>query len=604
MFSLASLTGAPNGSAAHDRRSGSTRAWTKDLDYARLLKTPTSIYVSILIVHALSLVLPLVILQVYDRVIPNASTETMLALFLIVLAAILIDSTLKICRAYIDSVNSAQFAHNISVDAISRILHSPDANVFDEPAQRTSERLEKISKLGGVLGSNSQQVMIDLPFSLLFLLAIGFIGGWIVLVPISLAVVFGVMTYWHGKQLERIIQGKDEQDRRIFDFIAEILEGISTIKGLSSEPMMLRRFERLEKGSARWTFDLITASDRAQVMASTLGNLTIAAVVSVGALMAINGYMTIGTIAACSMLAGRALQPAMRVAGTWNELQRVKLTMNEAKSVVALPAPDYTPPENVAVEPPAVLLSGIVPNRREVAQDYKRITFAISPGELVCVSGPDGAGKSTIARMIAGLEAPDRGEVRIDGVPAMEYRDTLVNSIGYVSPDTEVFKGSILDNLTVFGTACDHDSAIATSRLLGLDDHINRLPAGYQTKVGASATESMAKGFIQRILVGRAMAQWPGLLILDEADTFLDDTAHSKFREFLLDLKGTVTTILTTDRDELQSIADVTLHLDRNGFVRSTGKRSEEDRTNSQTIKKSRMREPKGAGDIGRDADR
>ena len=548
---------------------GSSRTWTKDLEYARFLRTPASIYWSILVVHGLSLVLPLVILQVYDRVIPNSSDETMLALFVIVLLTIILDSALKISRAYIDSINSAQFAYNISVDAISRILHSPEASVFNEPAQRTSERLEKISRLGGFLGSTSHQVLIDLPFSLFFFLAIGFIGGWIVLVPVTLAVTFGLMTYWHGRQLERIIQGKDEQDRRVFDFIAEILEGISTIKGLSSEPLMLRRFERLEKGAARWTYDLIAASDRAQVMASTLGNLTIAAVVSFGALMAINGYMTIGTIAACSMLAGRAIQPAMRVAGTWNELQRVKLTMSEAKAIVELPRPQHSPPENFVVEPPTVMLSEIAPDRRGDDPGYRKIDFAIASGDLVCVMGPDGAGKSTIGRMIAGFEKPGCGAITIDGMAVGEYRRAFANSVGYVSPETEVFKGSILDNLTVYGTACDHDAAITTSRLLGLDDHINRLPAGYQTKIGSSAVEAMAKGFIQRILVARAVGQWPGLLILDEADTFLDDAAHSKFREFLLDLRGVITIVLVTDREDLRAIADVTLQIDRDGFVRA-----------------------------------
>ena len=524
--------------------------------YTHLLKVPGLVYLSIAVVNLLALILPISILQIYDRVIPNAASATLGALILILVLTAFCEAILRIARLYIDTMSAAQFSHNINVDALSRILKAPSDTFWSEPPSRVLERLEAVARLGNFFGGTARQISIDLPFSLIFLGAIALVGGWIVVIPIAIMLIFGAITLFYGRVLVGTITSKDAQDSRNFDFINEVLSGISTIKGHATESFMMRRFERLERASARLTYELITASDRAQIMAGTLGNITIIAIVSVGAVMAIEGSMTIGTLAACSMLSGRAIQPALRVAGVWNEYQRTRVTLRDAVELFAFPTLEGAGSAKSCIAPPEVTLSDATYLPGGDKAGFEGLNLKIRAGDIVSLCGPNGVGKSTLLRLIAGLTEPHRGAVNISGMPASVFREHFRNSIGYVSPETATFHGSILDNLTLFGGGCTQEDALATAQLLGLEEEIYRFPKGYATLLGASVVEAMPVGFVQRILIARALAQKPRLLILDEAQTFLDPQSDIRLRECLRDLRATTTVIVVTNKPDYVALAD------------------------------------------------
>ena len=529
------------------------------IPHTHLLRVPTLVYISIAVVNLLGLVLPLTILQIYDRVIPNNASATLGAIILILVLTTLCEASLRIARLYVDTVSAARFSHNITVDALSRILNAPVGTFWSEPPSKVLEKLEAVARLGNFYGGTARQVSIDLPFSLVFLCTIALVGGWLVLIPISIMLIFGALTIFYGAVLAKTISTKDSQDSRNFDFINEVLSGISTVKGHATENFMMRRFERLARTSSRLSFELISASDRAQIMASTLGNITIIAIVSVGALMAIHGSVSIGTLAACSMLSGRAIQPALRVAGVWNELQRMSITLRDAAELFAYPSLTGSGASEACLAAPDVELTDAAHLPGGNRAGFERLNLKIGAGDVVVVCGPDGVGKTTLLRLIAGLIEPQHGTVAISGLPATEFREQYRNSIGFVSPETSTFHGSIIDNLTLFGAGCSQEEALATCQLLGLEEEIYRFPKGYSTLLGASAVEAMPVGFIQRILIARALAQKPRLLIMDEAHTFLDPQSDMRLRECLRDLRTSTTILIVTNKAEYIAMADQVL---------------------------------------------
>ena len=526
------------------------------IPHTGLLQVSGLIYLSIVIVNLLGLVLPISILQVYDRVIPNAADATLTAIVLILLITAFCEATLRISRLYIDTASAARFSHNITVDALNRILNAPAGKLWSEPPSKILERLEAVARLGNFFGGTARQITIDLPFSLVFLGTIALVGGWIVLVPIAIMLIFGAATMLYGQVLADTIATKDQQDSRNFDFINEVLGGIATIKGHATEGFMLRRFERLSRTSAKLTYDLIAASDRAQIMAGTLGNITIIAIVSVGAIMAIDGSMTVGTLVACSMLSGRAIQPALRVAGVWNEFQRTRVTLRDAAELFAFPTPREHAGSEVCSSPPSIRVSGMTHIPKADQKGFQDLSLEIEAGNIVCISGPDGAGKSTLLKLLAGLDEPQIGEVELAGMPASEFRHRYRNSVGYVSPETKTFHGSILENLTLFGAGCAQEDALAIAQLLGLEQEIYRFPKGYATLLGGSAVEAMPPGFIQRVLIARALAQKPRLLVLDDAQTFLDQQSDISLRECLHDLRRTTTILIVSNKPEYIAMSD------------------------------------------------
>ncbi|MEO1495233.1 MAG: ABC transporter transmembrane domain-containing protein [Pseudomonadota bacterium] len=526
------------------------------IPYTDLLRVPISVSVAALTINMLGLLLPIAILQVYDRVIPNASQETLVVLIAILIAAAFGEAALRTARAYLLGWNAAKFSHNISVEAVHRLLNAPHNSVWREPPNKVLERLEAVSQLGGFYGGTVRQIWIDLPFAALFIVVIGIIGGLLVIVPIILLLLFGTATFIYGARLRDTLARKDEHSTRTLDFISQALRGISTVKGQAMDAFMARRFERLSVTSASLTHDLITASDRAQIMAGMLGNVTIVSIATVGAVLAAHDQMTIGTLAACSMLSGRAVQPFLRVAGVWNELQRTRIALSDAAAVFALPRRQTKSALQCAVHAPDIEIDRMTFRNDGATGGWSELSLRIDPGDIACFCGGDGVGKSSLLRLLAGHTEPQEGEVRIDGVSALEYRQDFSNSTGYVSPDTTVFNGTILENLTLFGNGCTVEEAVATVASLGLERDISLLPEGYETVLGGAASEAMPRGFIKRLLIARALATEPRLLILDEAQAYLDPASDLRLRERLLDLKFRSTIVMATNRPEYQALAN------------------------------------------------
>lgn len=527
-----------------------------NIPHTQLLRVPKHVYFSIVIINVLGLVLPISILQVYDRVIPNSSNSTLFAIGAILVAAALFEAALRIARLYIDSVNSAKFSHNISVSALRRLLAQQSTDLWKQPTSKILDRLDAVARLGTFYGGMARQVVIDLPFSAIYFIAIWMIGGVIVVVPVAILVFFGLMTLFYGRVLGQTISEKDAQDSKNFDFISEVLVGISTVKGLATESFMMRRFERLEKASARLTYDLIEASDRGQILAGTLGNITVISIATVGAVLAMQGEMTIGSLAACSMLSGRAIQPILRVAGVWNEYQATKLTLRDAAEIFSGSEKCAERIDHRATEAPDISMERVCHFPEHGHSEFRDVSMRIRAGDIVSICGPDGVGKSTLLRLFSGLVEPSEGTVLIAGARASTYRNAYTNAIGYVSHETQVFHGSILENLTLFGVGCSQEAAFATCQLLGLEEEIFRLPTGYETRLGSAAVEVMPAGFIQRILIARAVAQKPSVLILDEAQSFLDGTSDLRLRECLRDMRMITTIILVTNRPDYVEMCD------------------------------------------------
>ena len=277
------------------------------IPHTALLKMPRSIWVSSVIINILGVGLPILILQVYDRIIPNQSFGTLFMMVCGFLGLLLLEFLLRIGRAYTMGWAATQFEVRAGQDAIQHLLHAPLETVSEEKTQTQLDRLSSIFRLGDFFGGPNSLLIIDLPFVVILVGMMALIAGKLVLVPIGVLMVFAVLTLKFGRQLRHRFEEREVQDNRTYDFIAECLRGMITLKGLSMEPFMLRRVERLQKSRASTNYGAIYASSTAQSISSILGSVTIVATVSVGAIYAVMGNLSLGTLAACTLLAGRRL---------------------------------------------------------------------------------------------------------------------------------------------------------------------------------------------------------------------------------------------------------------------------------------------------------
>jgi len=525
------------------------------------LKTaPTGIRLASLLTNMLSLVLPLAISQVYDRIIPNHSNETLLALGLLVCAAIIIETLLDDLRNSIVSREAMGVARAVQQEAVTRLFSCPPASLRGESPSRIVDRLQALQAVAEWRGGSAHFALLDLPFAFLFLAMVFMVGGVLVLVPLAVMVVMGLVAGRRTAQMRAANAARDREDMKLHDFLVETFRAISTVKAGAMEPLMERRFERLQDSIARQNYHLCTISDDTQADATLLSNLMQLATVTFGAVLVIHGGLSIGSLACCVMLAGRAARPILRCVSYWTDIQSIAVNLEKAQAILALPAAAPPVMASLPAAPISVQIEALA--LPTLAGREEGLSADLPAGSITLISGADGSGKSTLIDMIAGLAAPVKGVIRLDGLDPVSRRAAFKPRIVIVRPGHAIFKGSILDNITNFRTGDAIESALFAADLIGLDRDIALLPQGYETPMGDGGQSEFPVGFIQRLVIARGLARHPDMLILDEADSGLDHISGQALAQGLKALRGHMTMVIASNHAALRAIAEHTLILD------------------------------------------
>jgi len=527
-----------------------------DGEFVREPSVPLSVKFASFSVNLLALALPLSIMQVYDRVIPNHSLATLAYLFLGLTFAIAIDYALKISRSALLSWHATQFVEKVENEAVSRFLRAPNGSFERCPAAVNISRYGAAAALADYHSGQARLVAIDLPFVGIALIVLTIVGGTMVLVPAVLFFIFAALAIGRARKFRKILDLRTAQDNRKYDFIAEVLAGIHTVKGMAMEPQMQRRFERLQQAVAETTMASILTGQANQTSAMLYGNISQLIVVAIGGSQVINDHLTMGALACCTMLSGQILQPLLRAISLWTERENVDHRRAEVRLLLDLPS----------VEPAPVGLTSVVGDiqfenvtfRYDTAVDpaLEVVDLSIKVGTITGVKGKGGSGRTTLLKLIQGDIEPASGRVTIGGVSTMEPNFQAIRPcIAYVGAAPVMFSGTIMENLTVFSPE-KRDFARKMSQLFGLETTINLLPDGYETEIGRGIGDDLPMSIAQQVNIVRALTNRPRVLALDEANMVLDAVAEPALIRALETLRGRLTVIVVTHRPSLLALCD------------------------------------------------
>jgi len=517
---------------------------------------PTSIYIGSFVINLLALALPLSIMQVYDRVIPNRSFSTLAWLFLGLAIALVIDFTLKTLRSVLLSWQATCFARTVENEGVARFLRAPNGVFEREPGAVHMNRYAAAAALADYHSGQARLVLIDLPFVGIALLVMAIVGGAMVLVPASLFFGFAALAIGRARKFRRILDARTAQDNRKYDFIAEVLTGIHTVKAMAMEPQMQRRFERLQEAVAKTTMASISTGQANQTAALLFGSVSQLVVVAIGGTQVINDQLTMGALAACTMLSGQILQPLLRAISLWTEKETVDHRRAEVKLLLNLPpteaAPELLRPvsgklrfENVVYKHPGDL-------NHTLAVRY----ISIEAGAMIGVKGKENAGRTTLLNLIQGEIEPTAGRVTVDAVSTLDPQFPAIRrNIAYVGAVPAIFSGTIMENLTMFGPE-KREFARKMAQLLGFEATVNLLPDGYETRVGEGIGDDLPMSIAQQVNIVRALTNRPRVLALDEANMLLDAHAEPALIRALNVLRGSLTVIVVTHRPSLLALCD------------------------------------------------
>jgi ATP-binding cassette subfamily C protein LapB len=509
------------------------------------------------LLNLLSLALPLALLQVYDRIIPNTSGSTLNLLAIGILVALALEAALRIVRSHITGWVGARFEHIAGCAAVEHILRASSKDFDREGAGVHLERLGSIATVKDFYAGQALLTMFDLPFVLVYIFLITMLGGWLIIVPLTVIAIFALMTLRSGTALREKLAARMTADDRRLNFVMEVLTGIHTVKSMAMEALMQRRYERLQETSAQADFNAAIANAGTMRISALFSQVATVGVVAFGCIMVIDGALTIGGLSACTMLAGRSLQPLHRLSAIWSRFQTIALARERIDKLLAL-SPE-TPPGMPVLSPVegqielASVTYGFGDDKPNILEN---ISLTVNPGETIGIVGSNGCGKSILIELIMGSISPNAGQILIDGHNIEEIdKNALKREIAFMPQRGVVFNGTILENITMFNRKAI-DKGLTAASLLGLDEVVSTLKFGYDTPVGDGVSESLPSGVIQRIVIARALLRTPKIVLFDEANSAVDSVGDNYIRAAIESLKGKCTMILVSSRPSIIKLTD------------------------------------------------
>lgn len=510
-------------------------------------------------INILSLALPVMTLQVYDRVLPNPGTGTLSVLVIGVCVAIILEAALRLARSYVIGRTGSAYEHRMACIAMGRILNADLSRIGSYGIGEHLHRMASVSKLKDFYNGYALTVISELLFVFLFLGLIIYIGQELAFVPALILSGFIFISLWRGHCLRRALRAREDVDDKRFNFLIETLEGVHTLKAFALEKFFERRYEALEENSSFENYKVTQETAGTFNTGAIFSHLMVISVISVGAWFVLEGMLTTGGLIATLLLAGRMMQPVQKALTLWARYQDYVLARERMEDLFATPQREVQPraSQNLIL-PNGVAEISHLSFKHHGQENFllRDINLKINRGDVLLVSGSHGAGKTSLLNLLAGIYPPTEGQITIDGENINSYSsEDLVNHVGYIRSLPLIFRGTIRDNVTCFGNVAE-DSAKDIVSLLGVYDDVAKLPGGFDTFLNGNSTDNIPLGLKQRIAMARVLALKPRLILFDNADRSLDKDGYAAIYSLLAKVKGRASMVLVSDDRNLCALAN------------------------------------------------
>lgn len=518
----------------------------------------------------LGLAVPAFTMAVFDTVIAGHSPETLPMLALGVLAAVLMEVGFRGIRQRALLRIGERLDRLVSNAVFTQLMSLPTALVERAGTASQVSRLRDFATIREFLTGSFAVAVLDLPFTLLVMLLMLALGGWIALVPLGTVLGFALLFLVSRPALRRAIAGAARAAQAREALAVEALEAVRTLKLAGAEDRWTERYAAAAATAAMASAHASTVSGAVLVAGQALVTLSGLAAAVTGVLAVFAGAMSAGALIAGMMLIWRVLGPlqtGFTMLSRWEQTQASirqvdGLMMLESERPNLLEA-RMAPPERGAIVFHRVTLRYL----QQAEPVLAGASFTIRPGEVVAVIGAEGAGKSSLLLLVAGLYRPQGGVVRIDGHDVRAFDPAVLRrSIGWVPQKPELLYGTVAQNLRLaHPTASDAELRRAAAEA-GVLEAIEALPQGFDTRVGDNQSGQLPRSILLRIALAGALLREAPILLLDEPVAGLDDACAKAFTDVIAARRGRCTILMATHRPSHMRLADRVLRL-RDGQV-------------------------------------
>ncbi len=527
------------------------------------------IMVAALVVNIFALAMPMFTMNVYDRVVPNRSVETLWVMSIGVAVIVIGDLILRTMRGYFLDWASTRIDVKLSARIMEQVLGTR-LELRSNSVGSLASNLRSFESVRDFITSATITTLIDVPFGLVFIAVMAWISFPMV-IPVILGSIamlvyaFSVQTKMHELSETMYRAGALRNATLI-----ESLVGLETVKALGIEGHMQRKWEHSASYLTEVGSKLKLLSQSISNGSNAIQQLTTVALVLLGVYLVTSGDLTMGGLIASTMLASRAMAPISQTAGLLTQYHTASTSLQSLDEIMNKPV--ERPLESNFLSRP--VFKGDI-EFREVSFKYPgaeesaltKISFKIKAGEHVALLGRMGSGKTTIHKLILGLYQPTEGAILIDGIDSRQIDPAeLRRTVSYVQQDTHLFYGTMRENLTITSPHADDTAVLAAAHVGGIDEFINNHPKGFDLLVGERG-ETLSGGQKQGVGIARALIGRSVIVLLDEPTSAMDHSTEEAVKNRLTKAAIGKTLVLITHRSTLFDMASRIIVVDSGRIV-------------------------------------
>ena len=508
-------------------------------------------------INLLFLVPAIFMLQVFDRVLPSNSHETLIVLLagtgIALLMLVCLDYVRNRLQHVVGNLVDERLSPPVVTAIVARTARSPHAAGFDG--------VRDVASVRSVFSANGLLALFDAPWVVIYVAVIWACHPALGIGAAVAAFLMLTLAWLNDLVSRRALESLQKDGRRASQYVESSLRNAEVLQTLGMTQSLLKRWRRLQDRIAADHTSASRSSVAFTAAARMLRQAIQILMMALGAYLVLSQQASPGVMIAVTILLGRAVQPVEQLVQSWKPLTEaraawrrlVELSQDFEREEPRLALPK--PKGQIAVEGLSFRVRG------SETPILFNIAFSLAPGEALAVIGPSAAGKSTLARLLTGVWAPTSGSMRLDGADAATWpRETLGPWIGYVPQDVELFDGSVADNIARLGEA-DPETVIGAAKRANAHEMILTLPQGYDTEVGQQGAR-LSPGQRQRVALARALYGDPRLVVLDEPNSNLDGAGEIALAQALSSLRSEgITTVVVTHRPSLIAHVDKILVL-------------------------------------------
>jgi ATP-binding cassette subfamily C protein LapB len=504
------------------------------------------ILVASVLVNLLELASPLYINIVYTSVLPSGALSSLVVLTVGVVVLMVLGGWLKTVRLGLTGADGARLEHRRRMESLIHFSQMRLGDYLSVSPATHAERLNSINMLRDESSLQALTTAIDLAFSLLFVVVLFLIAGSVGIVAVIAIVVYLLRALAYARDFEALSKQRDLLELDRLSYQGKLMGSIDLIKsnGLGRHFLVGNEQRQEELAWQRMVNNRFTGQQ--QAFGSLMSQLTMAGIVTWGALLVIRGQLLVGALAAALLLAGKILSPWQQAIGLWNSYRRLGHARDEYEALMAMPMESEGGDAQLEIQPQSALSLAMAGQ-----------PLAVVPSGSVTLLRDGSFGADTRHLFLALLQIEPEPDLAVNGLPVARYqRDHLRERIAYVDPARDFFEGSLLQNITSFQPRRYQRRALFWAFLTGLDAKVRALPGGYTTPMGTSVPSGLSRDAQQLFHVVTALARSPQVLLLDLSDCSYGKEFIDGLQRILRRCRGTTTVLISGAGRVLTTLSD------------------------------------------------